>query len=125
MVLTLRGEPGQKPEAGANSFVAKLFSLRQLVAKIREILGVPRDPYHPRFIMIDSGDVCMPSTVLTTQEAAEYLRVSKATILRWCNAGKLPAFRIGRGWRINVAELDKIMLGQKPVESQNTSKGEV
>lgn len=64
----------------------------------------------------------MPSTVLTTQEAAEYLRVSKATILRWCNIGKLPAFRIGRGWRINVAELDKIMLGQKPIEPQITPK---
>jgi len=66
----------------------------------------------------------MPSTVLTTEEAAAYLRVSKATILRWCNTGKLPAFRIGRAWRINVAELDKIMSGQKPVEPQNTSQEE-
>ena len=72
-------------------------------------------------MVMDSGDVCIPSialttTVLTTEEAAEYLRVSKATILRWCTMGKLPAFRIGRAWRINMDELDKIMLGQKPVE---------
>lgn len=70
----------------------------------------------------DWGDICMADKVLTTQEAAEHLRVSKATILRWCKAGKLPAFRIGREWRINMAELDKIMLGQKPIDPQITHK---
>lgn len=64
----------------------------------------------------------LTTTVMTTEEAAEYLRVSQATILRWCNMGKLPAFRIGRAWRINMDQLDKIILGQKPVELKSMPK---
>lgn len=34
--------------------------------------------------------------------------MAEYTIRRWCSEGKLPAFRIGREWCINKAELDKI-----------------
>lgn len=51
--------------------------------------------------------------VLTVEEAANYLKVSKVTIRRWCAEGKLPAFKIGREWRINKFELDKIMRSSK------------
>lgn len=46
------------------------------------------------------------SDVLTIDEIAEYLRVSKTTVCRWCNSGKLPAFRIGRGWRVQYRDLE-------------------
>lgn len=44
--------------------------------------------------------------VLTVGEVAAYLRISKTTVCRWCNNGKLPAFRIGRGWRVQRSDLE-------------------
>lgn len=41
--------------------------------------------------------------LLTIQEVADYLRVSRSTVWRWCKDGTLPAFRIGRNWRIPQA----------------------
>jgi len=50
----------------------------------------------------------MEDVVLTVEETANYLKVSEVTIRRWCADGKLPAFKIGREWRINKSELDRI-----------------
>jgi excisionase family DNA binding protein len=61
----------------------------------------------------------MAPRILTAQEAADYLRVTRATIRRWCQEGKLPAFRIGREWRINKAELDKITGGNEASASKD------
>lgn len=44
--------------------------------------------------------------ILTVQEVANYLRLSRTTVWRWCNQGKLPAFRLGRSWRIHRTDLD-------------------
>jgi excisionase family DNA binding protein len=33
-------------------------------------------------------------------EVADYLRISRVTAWRWCQLGMIPAFRIGRTWRI-------------------------
>jgi len=38
--------------------------------------------------------------LLTVKEVAAYLRVSRVTAWRWCQEGMIPAFRIGRNWRI-------------------------
>lgn len=46
---------------------------------------------------------------LTVQEVADYLKVSRTTVWRWCNQGLLPAFKIGRGWRVRRGELEKVM----------------
>jgi len=51
----------------------------------------------------------MEDVVLTVEETANYLKVSEVTIRRWCADGKLPAFKIGREWRINKSELDKMV----------------
>lgn len=47
--------------------------------------------------------------VLTVQEVAEHLKVSQATIWRWCKSGKLPAFRVGQQWRIRAADLQVVI----------------
>jgi len=54
----------------------------------------------------------MPPRLLTTEEAAKYLRVSRATILRWCRARQLPAVRIGRQWRIDMEQLEELVTGE-------------
>lgn len=38
-------------------------------------------------------------SILTLQEAAEYLRLSEMTALRLANQGILPGAKIGRQWR--------------------------
>jgi excisionase family DNA binding protein len=43
--------------------------------------------------------------LLTPGEVAGCLRVSIQTVRRWINAGKLPAYKVGRAWRIKEADL--------------------
>jgi len=43
---------------------------------------------------------------LTPAEVSELLRVSVCTVRRWINEGTLPAYKVGRGWRIREAELN-------------------
>ena len=38
-------------------------------------------------------------SILTLQEAAEYLRLSEMTVLRLANQGIIPGAKIGRQWR--------------------------
>ena len=68
------------------------------------------------------------NAILTIPEIADYLRVSRTTVWRWCNEGKLPAFKVGKVWRIRRADMERITgqnLGtifQEEVEN-HTEKG--
>ena len=44
--------------------------------------------------------------MMTLQEIADYLRVTRSTIHRLLKRNQIPAFRIGRHWRFNVEEID-------------------
>lgn len=64
---------------------------------------------------------------LTVQEVADYLKVSRTTVWRWCHQGLLPAFKIGRGWRVSRGVLEKIIEqkreevgGHNPMLAQET-----
>lgn len=45
--------------------------------------------------------------MMTLQEVANYLRVTRSTIHRLLKRNQIPGFRIGRHWRFNVEEIDK------------------
>jgi excisionase family DNA binding protein len=47
--------------------------------------------------------------LLTVAEAAACLRVSWATLWRWCQEGRLPAFKIGHEWRIIGSDLKRLI----------------
>jgi excisionase family DNA binding protein len=47
--------------------------------------------------------------ILTVREVADYLRLSRTTVWRWCNERKLHAFKVGRGWRIHRVEVERIV----------------
>jgi len=47
--------------------------------------------------------------ILTVPEVAKYLKVSRTTVWRWCNDGKLLAFKVGKAWRIHRSEIEKIV----------------
>ncbi|PLX76097.1 MAG: AlpA family transcriptional regulator [Azoarcus sp.] len=45
--------------------------------------------------------------ILTLDEVACYLRVTKRTLYRLAQEGQLPAFKLGGVWRFRRAELDQ------------------
>lgn len=46
-----------------------------------------------------------PQSFLTPQEVSSLLRVSVYTVRRWIKEGSLPAYKVGRGWRISETEM--------------------
>ncbi len=50
-----------------------------------------------------------PVDVLTADEAAEYLRVSRKTLYRLVAAGKIPGQKVGRSWRFRRGDLDAVL----------------
>lgn len=47
--------------------------------------------------------------LLSVDEVAGYLEVSKATIYHWCRQGRLPCLKIGKFWRIRRAALENFL----------------
>ncbi|MBP1696393.1 MAG: Helix-turn-helix domain [Deltaproteobacteria bacterium] len=50
--------------------------------------------------------------VLTTDEAIEYLKISKPTFLKYIRAGRIRAIKAGKGWRILQSELNRFLRGE-------------
>jgi excisionase family DNA binding protein len=44
---------------------------------------------------------------LTPHEVSVLLRVSVYTVRRWIKEGQLPAYKVGRGWRISESEIGR------------------
>jgi len=61
--------------------------------------------------------------LLTATEAAAYLRVSRATLWRWCQAGMLPAFKIGREWRIVGPALERLVAADASAKAPHGQPG--
>lgn len=55
----------------------------------------------------------MEEEILTIEESANLLKVSKASIRRWIKRGKLIAFRAGREYRIKKADINKLFKRQE------------
>ena len=45
----------------------------------------------------------------TVREAADRLRKSPKTILRWIAKGELPAFKVGRQWLVSDPDIRKFL----------------
>jgi excisionase family DNA binding protein len=56
---------------------------------------------------------------LTAQEAAEHLKVRKATLLLWVRHGKIPAYKLSgtirHVWRFRQSDLDAILTASSAV----------
>ncbi|MGZ3513309.1 MAG: helix-turn-helix domain-containing protein [Thermodesulfobacteriota bacterium] len=51
-------------------------------------------------------------SVLTTDEAMEYLKISKPTLLKYIRLGRIKAIKAGKGWRILQSELNRFLRGE-------------
>ena len=47
--------------------------------------------------------------ILTADEVADYLKLSKITIYKLAKDGVLPGFRVGGSWRFSKANIEKMM----------------
>jgi excisionase family DNA binding protein len=50
--------------------------------------------------------------VLTTDEAIQYLKISKPTFLKYIHLGRIKAIKAGKGWRILQSELNRFLRGE-------------
>ncbi len=53
-----------------------------------------------------------PEGMYNAQKMAKFFGVSRKTIWRWCETGRLPAFKIGKEWKVRVADLQKLISGK-------------
>jgi len=51
--------------------------------------------------------------VLTTDEAVEYLKISRPTFLKCIHQGRIKAIKVGNGWRILKSELYRFLKGSR------------
>lgn len=49
--------------------------------------------------------------VLTTEDAIEYLKISKPTFLKYVHIGRIKATKAGKGWRVLLSELNRFLKG--------------
>ena len=50
--------------------------------------------------------------VLTTEDAIEYLKISKPTFLKYIHLGRIRATKAGKGWRVLLSELNRFLKGE-------------
>jgi excisionase family DNA binding protein len=60
----------------------------------------------------NSMSVMEKDPVLTTDEAIEYLKISKPTFLKYIRLGRIKAIKAGKGWRILQSELNRFLKGE-------------
>ena len=60
---------------------------------------------------------------LTTEEAAQKLRLSAGTVQKWINAGRLPAVFVGRRYLIRVADVDRVLCPHPGDQNLSTEGG--
>ncbi len=57
--------------------------------------------------------------VLTTEEACNYLRISRPTYLKYIYLGKIKGVKAGRGWKVLKSELDRFLKGEDLSQRNN------
>ncbi len=51
--------------------------------------------------------------VLTTEEATEYLKISKPTYHKYIRLGRIRAIKAGKGWKVLQSELHRFLKGEQ------------
>ncbi|HBV97812.1 MAG: DNA-binding protein [Peptococcaceae bacterium BICA1-7] len=51
--------------------------------------------------------------IMTISQVAKYLQISEVTTYRLVQEGRIPAFKVGRGWRVKREDLKDFIEKQK------------
>ena len=49
------------------------------------------------------------STIYDAEKLSRFFGVSTKTVRSWCKRGKLPAFKIGKEWKVRITDLQKMI----------------
>lgn len=60
-------------------------------------------------ICILLGEIGMKREIITVSQVAEFLQLSEMTTYKLIQEGTIPAFKIGRHWRIKREDLDELI----------------
>ena len=66
-------------------------------------------------------------SVLTIEELSEYLKISKSTLYKVAQEGKLPGQKVGRHWRFHKEAVDRWLASgdeKRPVSAPASEKGD-
>lgn len=55
-----------------------------------------------------------PDTVLTITELSKYLKISRSTLYKLAQEGKVPGQKVGRHWRFHKDMIDQWLGNRKP-----------
>lgn len=59
---------------------------------------------------------------MTVQEAADHLKVARATVYKWAKQGRLPIYKLGeRVARIRTEDLKKLLVQARPLYEKGRS----
>jgi excisionase family DNA binding protein len=59
------------------------------------------------------------SQIMTVEDVAAYLKLSKITIYKLVKKGQLPGFRVGNSWRFRKDKILEVVSEQMPEEYEN------
>jgi len=60
-----------------------------------------------------------PDTVMTIAELSKYLKISRSTLYKLAQEGKLPAQKVGRHWRFHREAVDEwLRQGNRPTSTE-------
>lgn len=51
----------------------------------------------------------MEHEIMTIEQVAKYLQISEVSTYKLVNEGRIPAFKIGRHWRIRKTDLEEAL----------------
>jgi excisionase family DNA binding protein len=77
-----------------------------LIFKLRGKRYHKREEEHMRR---KNKDLNPDTSILTADEVAEYLKLSKITVYKLAKQGSIPGFRVGGSWRFNKSFIEKMM----------------
>ena len=74
---------------------------------------------------VRSGDrpYVEPRDVLTIDELSEYLRISKSSLYKLAQDGKVPGQKVGRHWRFHRSAIDDWLRSSQPSISSRARRG--
>jgi excisionase family DNA binding protein len=60
--------------------------------------------------------------IYSVRQLSRFFGVTEATIWDWCKTGRLPAFKIGKEWRVRVIDLQRMINAKMTSPSDRRTK---
>ena len=65
---------------------------------------------------MEAGGKMTPERLLTLEEVAERLAVSRKMVYDWIRDGRMPGVKMGRLWRVKESSLDAFIDSLEPIK---------